>query len=67
MYRGKNLSDVDSTGHLSGTKLIAPNMLFYAFPQSLSSLLPQTAEAAAQAISAELRYRSPKGVSFHPE
>lgn len=66
MYRGKNLSDMDPAWHLSA-KLIAPNMLFYSFPQGLSSLLPQTAEAAGQAISAELRYRSPKGVAFHPE
>ena len=67
MYRGKNLSDTDQAWHLSGMKLIAPNMLFYSFPQGLSSLLPQTAGAARQAISAELRYRAPKGLAFHPE
>lgn len=68
LYRGEDgLFDKNMTWHLSGIKLTAPNMLFYAFPDNLSALLPQTANAAGEAISAELRYRTPKAVAFHPE
>ena len=68
LYRGEDgLSDKNTRWHLSGIKLAAPNMLFYDFPEAVSSLLPQTANAAGEAISAELRYRTPKAVAFHPE
>jgi hypothetical protein len=68
LYQGEDrLFEKNMTWHLSGIKLTAPNMLFYDFPENLSALLPQTANGAGEAIFAELRYRTPKAVEFHPE